>query len=157
LLPFDAYRGTLRFTQDVAHPLKAIRDCGVRLRTSGADVGDGFYNAASDRVYHSYFYYLRHLGPWVEARHPQPDELNRRLHAPGEQTPVLMSQRDYNDRAMAVSRASLSAATSSARAPSAGITINDGIVVLLPGPYEACVPPAVEAGAKQATGRGGAS
>jgi hypothetical protein len=139
LLPLTTYHVTVERTGAVAAPLRAIRNCGVRLRASG-QVGEGFYNAASRLVYHSYFYYLRRLGRWKDAPHPDPAELKRRLDTAGHQTPVLVSQRDYD------------ALSASAEQSSAAVAVGDGIVVMLPGTYEACVPQAVQAGARQVHG-----
>jgi 4-amino-4-deoxy-L-arabinose transferase-like glycosyltransferase len=143
LLPLSAWHRALDRTETFAAPLKAIRDCGVSLRASG-QVGEGFYNAASRLVYHSYFYYLRRLGRWQDATHPDPAEVRRRLETVGRQTPVLLSQSDYDK---------WSNETRSGSGPhqAAAIASGDGIVVLLPGAYEVCVPLALQAGAKPAS------
>ncbi|HEY8549308.1 MAG TPA: hypothetical protein VIL35_05070 [Vicinamibacterales bacterium] len=156
LLPLTSYDELVAHTQQNRHPLRAIRDCGLQLQASGAPVAPGFYNAASREVYHSYFYYLRHLGARLDAISPDPAELHKRVAAPGAQTPVLLSQADYNR--WAFEEITTSAPGGGPQAPSAraaGITAGDGIIVLLPGPYQACVQPAVDAGGRQATTRGG--
>jgi hypothetical protein len=157
LLPSPTYRETIQTTQGVAHTLRAVRDCGVSLRTSGAAVGAGFYNADSDKVYHSYFYYLRHLGPWKDTKDPDRRELMRRLDTPGAQTPVLVSQSDYNIWLGGGTARWMPGHAARARASVAAVAAGDGIVVLLPGAYQSCVRPAVRAGAQQATFREGSS
>jgi hypothetical protein len=149
VLPLYPYRGMVDYTRNVARPLRAIRDCGVALQASGASVGSGLYNAGSEVVYHSYFYYLRRLGPWVWTKHPEPEEMKRRLLTPGQESPILLSQRDYDLWALTSSR------EPTAGASSAAIASGDGVVVLLPGAYEVCVPAAIEAGARPATRRAG--
>ena len=145
LLPLEAYHATLARTGTGAAPLRAIRDCGLSLRASH-QVGEGFYNASSREVYHSYFYYLRRLGSWQSSIHPDPAEMRARLYTAGHQTPVVLSQDDFDTWLH-----------SRRRTPPA-IAVGDGIVVVLPGAYEACVQPAVRAGARRAgSGPGRAS
>jgi hypothetical protein len=96
----------------------------------------------SQDVHHAFNYYLRRLGPWVESDMVGPDELRRRLSVPGAQSPVVMSKGSYRTL---VERGG-------AGVP-AGITIGDTFFILLPGPYERCVPAVVAGGAGELPSR----
>jgi 4-amino-4-deoxy-L-arabinose transferase-like glycosyltransferase len=137
ILPTWSYRPLLDRMTIVRNPLMAARDCAIAVRASSTNLGNGVYDAGSRVVYHSYYYYLRHLGRWTEAEHPEPNELRRRLSGPGLQTPVVMSRPDYD---------ALEPMETPAVQRPVGVAPEGGIVILLPGPFEACVAPVVAAG-----------
>ena len=81
---------------------------------------------------------------WVRVDGPDPIELRRRLLEPGQQTPVLISYDDYMRTAEAVKNAGIG---SDATTPLVGFSADQGLVLLLPGPYAACAAEAARAGA----------
>lgn len=141
MLPVAAYPATLKRASVVDHPLRAARDCVLDVRRSRAAVDLTVYNAAPAMTYHSYNYYLRALEPWVRVERPDPTELRRRLLEPGRQSPVLITQADYLSTAVPIMEHSAQPLDLT------GFRADPGLVVLLPGPYGACVAPAVQAGA----------
>jgi 4-amino-4-deoxy-L-arabinose transferase-like glycosyltransferase len=146
LLPAYDYPSTLAETRREWHPLRTLRDCGLQLRASAVPTGDGIYNLARTLTYHSYYYYLHPLGNWTVEDSLNTEELHRRLLERGAQTPVLISF-DHYEAAVAPDDAlpgehgeSLSATLAVTTSPV------ERVVILLPGPYGACVKPMVNAG-----------
>jgi 4-amino-4-deoxy-L-arabinose transferase-like glycosyltransferase len=149
LPPIQGYHRILDRMTTPDRPLRVISDCAAKIRHSGAAVGDGFYNAATLVADHPYFYYLRAVGPWQVAEHPDDDLLRQRLFVAGAQTPIMLSRKDYELLTVRVDR--LWTEANAARPPLTGIAIerDASVVVLLPGPYAACVAPAVTAGGEE--------
>jgi 4-amino-4-deoxy-L-arabinose transferase-like glycosyltransferase len=158
-LPILAYPGEIGRLNTVRHPLKAARDCAVAVRGTGIELGTGVYNAGNLVVYHSYYYYLRHLGRWRSAEHPDTNELRQRLFEPGRQTLVLMSRSDYEalaHRHTVAPGLSESVADQSSGPPvleppegtpaSIGVAAEEDIAILLPAPFKVCAARIVAAG-----------
>jgi 4-amino-4-deoxy-L-arabinose transferase-like glycosyltransferase len=128
-------------------PLRTIRDCVV----STIGVGAGVYAPDEEVVIHPHYYYLRTLGPWVTGPANREQELAPRLFTPGRQTPVLMPQRDVNKPPACADGTGPTGGglVTPVLAPPQSLegieTVGD-IIVWLPGPYRACVRPAVLAG-----------
>lgn len=149
-LPIGTYAPRVeRFSSD-DHPLRTIRDCSLAVQRSGGATG---VFAASGDMHHAYFYYLRHLGPWTDFSGGA-GEFVRRLEAPGAQTPTLLSMDDYV--AIGGTRPAMLPAREGSPTPLAadaplegllprGISIGE-VVILLPGPYDACTDLAARAG-----------
>jgi dolichyl-phosphate-mannose-protein mannosyltransferase len=159
LLPVDRYTHRVeRLTSTIDHPIRAARDCAVGVQAAHAMGQRGVFDAAAD-LHHAYFYYLRRLGPWLEARLARPDELQRRLEDPAEQSVVLMSADDYKMLGGNITPAP-TGGSREGPAPEVrpahtarltkplppGITIGNVVVMLFPGPYAVCVDPVAKAG-----------
>jgi 4-amino-4-deoxy-L-arabinose transferase-like glycosyltransferase len=140
-LPVATYAPRVQRFSSLDHPLQSIRDCGLAVQASGASPATGVLHVSQD-VHHAFNYYLRRLGPWVEADPAGPDELRRRLSVPGAQSPIIMSKESYRTLVEG----------GEADVP-AGITIGDTFFILLPGPYERCVPAVVAGGAGELRSR----
>jgi hypothetical protein len=157
LLPFGLYPKRLDRFHIPDYPIRATRDCALQVHASGEPTRDGVLHVSGD-LHHAFYYYLRHLGRW------RPDNtlhaLELHVDEPGRQTPVILSKEDYlaiggklPERASKPPADSPAGALDAARAAGrlrvvpAGILISDDIVILLPGPFERCVQPAVAAGA----------
>ena len=69
ILPIDGYHRILERMTTPDRPLSVIGECAAKIRGSGVAVGEGFYNAAALVADHPYYYYLRHVGPWLLADH----------------------------------------------------------------------------------------
>jgi 4-amino-4-deoxy-L-arabinose transferase-like glycosyltransferase len=149
ILPIQGYHRILDRMTTLDRPLRVISDCAAEVRQSGAVVGEGFYNAAALVADHPYYYYLRDVGPWLLADRPDDGELRRRLFVPGEQTPIVLSRKDYELLTVRVAR--LWTGEPPGRPPLTGIAIEReaAVVVLLPGPYATCVDPAAAAGGEE--------
>ena len=132
-------------------------ECAANIRRTGgpgsAAAGEGFYNAAALVADHRYYYYLRQTGPWLLADHPEDDELRQRLFVEGRQTPIVLSRKDYELLTVRVGTmwTEMHAGNGDAgsRPPLTGIAPEEYVVVLLPGPFAACVAPAVAAGGEE--------
>ena len=135
MLPIRGYREQLARTAIWDNPLHVLSECARdRQRTSAA--APGVYNAAVGRLHHAYYYYLHGLGPWTEAAHPNRDEVARRVFQPGAETPVVVTVDDYDG---------LMRGASPDQPPlPRGVEV-DGVVILLPGPYETCAAPMLAA------------
>ncbi len=149
VLPWHAYGLTLTYLHASNHPLRALRDCARSVQTLDRHAVSGVYNAATEMESHSYFYYLRTLGPWQAAGADRSSELLRRLVDPKAQTPVTMSEADYDTWRQGSGLSDVLHATG--RQPS-GVAPDPSLIILLPGPYEACVSPAVMAGGQPVGG-----
>jgi 4-amino-4-deoxy-L-arabinose transferase-like glycosyltransferase len=135
MLPIRGYREQLARTATWDNPLHVLSECATETqRTAGA--GRGVYNAALGRLHHAYYYYLHGLGPWTEAEHPDRGELARRFFQAGAETPVVVTLDDYGE---------LTRAASPQQPPLTQAVEIDGVVILLPGPYEACAAPVLAA------------
>ncbi len=143
LLPIAAYPKRLEEAAVINRPLRAARDCIADVRRSTGETT--IYNAAPALTYHSYNYYFHDFEPWLRVHRPDPAELRRRLTVPGHQTPVLISDADYRDLALAITDGEIAADNG---APLVGFSADAGLIVLLPGPYAACAARAVDAGGK---------
>jgi hypothetical protein len=107
--------------------------------------GDGIYNVAPALTYHSYYYYLHRVGQWTVDNSLNAEELHRRLFEAGAQTPVLISIVDYE---AAVTGVALSHGGGQPLGlpPVVRVSPAEQVLILLPGPYAACVSPMLNAG-----------
>jgi 4-amino-4-deoxy-L-arabinose transferase-like glycosyltransferase len=146
VLPVDGYAPRVRRLSFDNHPLRATRDCGLEVQRTHPAAARGVL-AAGAVLHHSYFFYLRHLGPYVYADATALEEVERRLHDPDSQTPVIVSVDTYKALggtapAGGPSDTPPTPARSSERRPMPpGYAIGE-VIVLLPGPYGRCVEPA---------------
>jgi hypothetical protein len=108
------------------------------VKRSGARVGSGVLGTEQDILHYTYYYYLWRVGTWTVLPEFSLEQTERRLWTPGEQTPVLISRRDYET---VIRRAG-------DRPAPRGATLEPGVAVLLPGPFQACVPDLLAAGAR---------
>jgi 4-amino-4-deoxy-L-arabinose transferase-like glycosyltransferase len=146
ILPIEGYHKVIGRMTTIDRPLSVIGECAAKVRhQSGAAVGEGFYNAAALVADHPYYYYLRHVGPWLLADHVSDDQLRQRLFVEGAQTPIVLPRKDYELLTVRIDRLW----TADSRPPLTGIAPEEKVVVLLPGPYAACVAPAVAAGGEE--------
>jgi hypothetical protein len=138
----------------VDHPIRALRDCMVAMQQTGVRTGPGILGVDRDLEHYGYYYYLWRVGPWNVRQEFSLEETERHLWTPGEQTPVFIWHTDYD---ALVRRAGAFEATYPARVgPEAtaadliadaarnplrsGARFNENLAVLLPGPFQACLP-----------------
>ena len=147
LLPVLAYPLTVGRLTRVDQPLRAIRDCSVRVREVHHETH--VYPAYRQLLNHSYYYYLRPVGPWIEHDGtPKNDELRSRLLVPGQQTLVIVFRSDYETFIEQIARDA-----EAVRMP-AGLALLDDLVLLTPGPFEVCATAAIAAGGRELQERG---
>lgn len=160
LLPIGTYAEKVQRTMGIDHPLRAVRDCLIDIRASGAPIGEGVLGASGDIFHHSYYYYFWRQGPWVIAPEFPREDVVARLSTPGQQTPVLLSRDHYEplyrDAASAAGiweqpspGADLETGTRLAPHISDGVVVGDNIAMMLPGPFTPCIARALDAGAGQ--------
>ena len=133
LVPVSVYRGEIARLQIVDHPFRAIRECVTAVEQSGAKVGPGVYGAYVDMPHWTYYYYLWRLNESIITRGFSVRAAERRLWTPGEQTPVIVSRTNYETL---VRRA----AERGADPMPGGVSLDEQVGVLLPGPFRACLP-----------------
>ena len=134
VLPIDRYVENVRRVGSVYHPLRAIRDCTLVVARTSPGVGRGMLRATGDVLHHSYFYYMRHAGPWLVADPPANRDAILRSLGPGETRPVFVTR-------------AIEAALPR-HVPVRGVLVEENVAVLLPGPFESCIPGALAAGAR---------
>ena len=118
------------------HPLREIRDCAVEVQRTSPDVRRGVLRATGDILHHSYYYYMRHAGPWRIADPPHDGAALTGALAGAATMPVLVTYGKYRELAR------------EDRSAPAGVLVEPDVAILLPGPFESCVPLAVRAGAQ---------
>jgi 4-amino-4-deoxy-L-arabinose transferase-like glycosyltransferase len=138
--PVLAYPLTIERLTNGIHPWRALRDCAVTVR--GGQAGTHVYPTYGQLLNHSPYYYLRHVGPWVEHDgSPKIDELELRLYARGEQSLMILARDEYQMFLEQIAPGQL--ATDGV--PS-GLVLSENIVLLTPGPFEECAVAAIAAG-----------
>jgi len=144
ILPVGAYVATFHRLSTEPHPLRALRDCA--LDTRGARPETHAYLSSYYQLFdHSPFYYLRQVGPWIDhGGRPSNDELDVRLYSAGQQAFAIMTGPDYRIFEEQLIRRELPLPN--------GLSRGYDIVVLSPGPLEACLRAAVLAGGKSLYG-----
>jgi len=155
LLPVTTYMDKVHRIGRVDHPIRAARDCITAVEASGAPVGHGVYNAAAD-LHHSYYFYLGRIGPWVVAPQFSLEDTLARLTVAGQQTPVIIQRPDYETLAATVPPAATTAPDEPPPPPDehtplrttlskGAVTFDDNVAMLLPGPFQTCAAPMLEA------------
>lgn len=137
-----AYSSTIARLAVVDHPLRTIRDCAVAATPSPTTHVYPSYDELRD---HSFFYYLRGAGPWIEHNDsPKLDELQLRLYAPGQHSLVILSAADYGNL---IAQQASGDAKAGGMPP--GLSLSPDVVLLTPGPFERCTAAAVAAGGRR--------
>lgn len=155
LLPLATYLDKVHRIGKVDHPIRAARDCISGIERTGAPVGQGVYNAAAD-LHHAYYFYLGRIGPWVVAPQFSLDDTLARLTMPGQQTPVIIQRPDYETLAATLPPLPVIAPDAPPLPPDehtplrttltkGAVTFDDNVAMLLPGPFQACAAPMLEA------------
>ena len=89
LLPITTYVRSLEHASREAHPLRAIRDCVLRMQD--AEDRPVVFTSAQG-LPHPYYYYLRHIGEWQWAPRASPDEIREHAHG---RTLLILSDDEY--------------------------------------------------------------
>jgi 4-amino-4-deoxy-L-arabinose transferase-like glycosyltransferase len=141
ILPVSAYTRTLNELSLVDHPLRALSDCALTMPAARPETRA--YLHYYQLLNHSPYYYLRRVGPWDEqGTGLTNDELDRRLYEPGRQAFTILSSSDYDRFAPGIVARDL--------AIPAGVALEVNLVLLTPGPFQACGRAAVAAGGEGA-------
>ena len=141
-LPLLAYPRTVEQLLATDHRLRAIRDCALQVNAGRAAAG--VRDARPTSRTHVPYYYLRRLA-WTESPTINFTELSDRFFTEGKQSVVLMTTNDF----LALERAPEKLAATQRLPPA--VKLDETIVVVLPGPYAACVIDADSAGVKGVT------
>jgi hypothetical protein len=155
-LPVALYFDGVSVLRTGEHPLHTVRDCLRPLTAKAAAVngrGPGVW--AEGTLTHTFFYYLRWLGPWQQRDAASDPTVYMHLYASPRQRPVLLSTSRYAEFTSAIRsgdptlaeraarKAGVDPAALSAEARLATIgvlKIADDAYLLLPGPYASCAP-----------------
>jgi hypothetical protein len=154
LIPAQAYSERIAHATRIDHPIRAVRDCMVSVQRTGVKTGSGVLGVYGDIQHYSYYYYLWRLGTWKVNREFVLEETERHVWTQGEQTPVIVSRKDYEtivrraglwDATFPAGQGPMAASsdpvTDAARNPlRSGARFNDEVAVLLPGPFRSCLP-----------------
>jgi 4-amino-4-deoxy-L-arabinose transferase-like glycosyltransferase len=136
IVPTRVYSGELAHVMRTDHPIRAVRDCMVSVQRTGVKTGSGVLGVYRDIQHYGYYYYLWRVGAWTFNPEFSLEQTERRLWTPGEQTPVIVSRQDYE---------TLVRQADSTPMP-AGVRVEENLAILLPGPFQACLPDVLAAG-----------
>jgi hypothetical protein len=132
LMPWPAYRATLRRLPVENHPQREARDC--LLHVVGGEPLPGVYAQIIEGSFlHSYYFYFRRLGPWEWSDGPDDSGLYANLWGAGAARPVLVSDQRYSDF-----RAHLRDTGNPRAEVSAPMVRFADVLLLLPGRFSAC-------------------
>jgi hypothetical protein len=139
-LPVRTYFLETQRLTEMHSPLHATRDC-ARQQRSGAAQTDGVFGPDWRTGGHSFFYYLRSVGPYRSSSPEADDSIPPRLFEIGRQTPVILEKSRLSRWTDA------NAETKAEWQSLAGVDL--GLYAMaLPGPYAACATAATHAGGK---------
>lgn len=139
VLPLSAYSTIMDRAASVRNPLRVLRDCVVDQQPIPTETHVyPFYEQLLD---HSPYYYLRHVGPWIEhGGSPKNDELSARLSATGRQALLILHADDYERFVQQIARGEI---PGQRRPP--GLALPGRIVLLTPGSFETCAAASIAA------------
>lgn len=138
VLPLRDYRASLQRLTEGTSPFRDARECLLRVQSERS--GPGLYvDVPPEQISHGLYYNFRRVRPWTRRKAAEPDMLARYLGDGPEQRPALVSESVYRDFIRAQPRGSF--------APPAREAF-DGVLLLMPGPYAACVAGPFERGAR---------
>ena len=131
ILPLAAYRDVLSRLNSGDHPMRSASDCvlGVLARPEIADAAHGMYVAGDGTVFgHEHAYYFHRVRPWEREGIPRREKVLAYLSDPSQQRPVMMARSTYQQFSRDFANATLP--------PLADF--DEGVVLLLPGPFAVC-------------------
>ena len=141
VLPVNAYTLTVNHLSSVDHDLRAVSGCAMMVRDARLET-HVYVQSYYDLLDHTPYFYLRRVGPWIEhTERLTNDEFDSRISAPGDQTLVILSSREYDVFAQQLAQRELPV-------PAAVALPFQGVLVT-PGPFETCAEAAVAAGGRR--------
>lgn len=155
LLPLAPYMDKVHRFGKIDHPIRAARDCITAVEGTGAPMGHGVYDAAAD-LHWAYFFYLGRIGTFTAAPQFSLEDTLAHLTVPGQQAPVIIQRPNYET--LAATLPPLPATAPDAPPPppdeytplrttltKGAVAFDDSVAMLLPGPFQACAAPMLEA------------
>jgi 4-amino-4-deoxy-L-arabinose transferase-like glycosyltransferase len=136
VLPLPGYFARIASTHVINRPFRAMRDCFAAEAQAGRVNPQGSIVPFGEQPTHTFFYYFRHLGPYTHREQAFDEDVMTQLVNPAMYAPAIFTPLAYEAWIK--------------RHP---LPLIDGVraqlqsVILLPGPYAACVTPAISAGA----------
>jgi hypothetical protein len=129
-LPIQAYRDQFPRLTLEQHPMRTASDC-LRRVEAAMTVKDGLYVDVPDEfISHPLYYYFRRIRPWARTASSDPAAIGRILDDPAHRTPMLVWDSTYQQYMN----------QQASRPVSPPMVALPDVVLLLPGPYGACVP-----------------
>ncbi|HKW03433.1 MAG TPA: hypothetical protein VJN96_26650 [Vicinamibacterales bacterium] len=155
VLPLATYLDKVHRIGKVDHPIRAARDCIKDLDAGNTAVGHGVYAAAAD-LHWAYYFYLARIDTFTAAPQFSLDDTLARLTVPGQQTPVIIQRPDYDTLAATVPPLLVTAPDAPPPPPDeytplrttltkGAVAFDDNVAMLLPGPFQACAAPMLDA------------
>ena len=141
-LPVMAYRNDAGRLTVIDHPLRTLRDCAASLGSVRPETH--VYATYHQLLSHSYYYYLRAIGPFVEIERPRVDELRSRIVDPSRDAFVVLFPSDYYSLLRSVPADA--SRPDSEDEIAGGLSFGQDVVILAPGPLERCAERAASAG-----------
>lgn len=151
--PMAQYGAVLERTARIEKPMRVARDCILDqyqvLRAAVAGTRSKIYVhlPRGEGLTHNYYYYYRAMDEWEQPEAYDDSFLETRLFVTGDQTPSLIIEEEY-DRFLRGIGAADSRQEDLPGFVRLGEAMPDtrNMLLLLPGPFGACVEPAVNAG-----------
>ena len=134
-MPMLAYRGQLERLPLGKSPIRDAAQCVRRLQ-SQTPVPVGMFVDVPEGIWHPLYYNYRRIQPWVVASTPLDPAIDRYLHEPGAQRPLLISDAVFEAYRKAREASGLP------RDPSPPLVTSINTLLLLPGPFGVCSPEA---------------
>ncbi|HUF46224.1 MAG TPA: glycosyltransferase family 39 protein [Vicinamibacterales bacterium] len=141
-LSWPAYAHLVETARQVYRPVATMATCVAQ------EGGTGVYVIGPERLSHTYFYYLRHAGPWVAWRDDQEETRRRILSLDiAEQTPVLMTREVWRQMRVALDLPPMKApGTPGQSSFDVGLQFDRADVLLVPPRFRRCLDLALATG-----------
>ena len=143
LFPLGASRETLIAAHRPRHGLMTLRAC-IAPQVAAGRAAAGAYAVSAAPIPHPYAFYVALPGPWEPVDLDHPALRSAALLAPTGQRAIVLSGRAFSDVALRLLH--------EGHAVPPAISVDPGLVVLLPGRLGTCVDDAVRAGARSVGG-----
>ena len=134
-MPMLAYRGQLERLPLGKSPIRDAAQC-VRRLESQTPVPVGMFVDVPEGIWHPLYYNYRRIQPWVVASTPLDPAIDKYLHEPGAQRPLLISDAVFEAYRKAREASGLP------RDSSPPLVTSINTLLLLPGPFGVCSPEA---------------
>ena len=134
-MPMLTYRGQLERLPLEKAPIRTAAEC-IRRVEAGTPNPIGMFVDVPEGLWHPLYYYYRRVQPWVVASTPLDPAIDRYLHEPGAQRPLLISDAVFEAYRKAREASGLP------RDPSPPLVTSINTLLLLPGPFGVCSPEA---------------
>ena len=149
MVPVSYYRGEIALAKRVDHPFRAVRECMTAVQKSGVTVGRGVYGSWAEMPHWTYYYYLWRLGEWTVTPSSRWKRPSGGCGRQASRRRLSSLRANYETlRRRAAERGGGPVADSGRDPMRSGVSLDEQVGLLLPGPFQACLPDVLAAGAQ---------